>query len=80
MDPSQLVQSSVQSTLSQAVDALRQMGFQVEFRGNTLVLRYPRRLVEAEISRQIKAMLSPQLWSKVRVRCEGDVVVEVELL
>ena len=61
------------------LDALRQMGFQVEWRGNILVLKYPKHLIEAEILRQVSMAIPSELRSRVRVRAEGDIVVEVVL-
>jgi len=59
------------------LDALRQMGFQVEWRGNILVLKYPKHLIEAEILRQVSMAVPPEVRSRIRVKAEGDIVVEV---
>ena len=59
------------------LDALRQMGFQVEWRGNILVLKYPKHLIEAEILRQVSMAVPPEVRSRIRVKAEGDIIVEV---
>jgi len=59
------------------LDALRQMGFQVEWRGNILVLKYPKHLIEAEILRQVSMAVPPEVRNRIRVRAEGDIIVEV---
>ena len=65
--------------MQQQIQYLQQLGFQVELRGNILLLKYPRHLIEAEILRQVTVAIPPQLRSRVRVRAEGDIVVEVVL-
>jgi len=61
------------------IDALKQMGFQVEWRDNILLLKYPKHLIEAEIFKQISLAIPPEMRNKVRVRAEGDIIVEVML-
>ena len=67
------------SLIAGQLDMLRQLGFQVEFRGNALILKYPRHLIEAEIMRQVMQVLPAHLMGKVRVQAQGDIVVEVAL-
>ena len=62
------------------IDVLKQLGFQVEFRDNKLIMKYPRSLIEAEILRQVLIAIPPQLRGKVKVKALGDIVVEAEIL